>query len=255
MHDKEQESEKTNFGFEKVSFNEKRAKVSEVFSAVAAKYDLMNDLMSFGLHRLWKDTFCSLLPNLNSSILDMAGGTGDIAFRIKERAKKQNKNPHIVICDINQNMLLKAQEKAINNNYLQGTSYVLADAEKLPFADNSFDYYTIAFGIRNVTKIDEALKQAYRVLRPGGKILLLEFSQISLEALKKFYDYYSFNIIPKIGNLVAHNKSAYQYLVESINLFPDKNAFKIMIQDAGFCTVQARELSFSVAAIHTGYKI
>ena len=255
MEDQQKNLEQTNFGFEKVSFEVKRSKVMDVFSAVADKYDLMNDLMSFGLHRLWKDQFCAALPNLNSNILDMAGGTGDIGFRLRERAKKQGKNPQIVIGDINQAMLLKAQEKAINNNYLQGISYVLADAEKLPFANNSFDYYTMAFGIRNVAKIENALSEAYRVLKPGGKIMILEFSRVSSEIFRKFYDYYSFKMIPKIGNLITKNQDAYQYLIESIKLFPDKNSFKIIIKDAGFVQVEAQTLSMGIAAMHNGYKI
>lgn len=251
----EQKESNLDFGFNKVNKNQKRSLVDEVFSNVAEKYDLMNDLMSFGLHRLWKERFCSMIPNLNTTIIDVAGGTGDIAFRTHARAKKQNSHPHIVVCDINYQMLKVCKAKSIDKNILKGLDLVVADAENLPFADNSFDYYTIAFGIRNMLSIENALKEAYRVLKPTGKFLCLEFSRVQNDMLKPLYDFYSFNVIPAIGKSIAHNESAYRYLAESISLFPDQEDFKTKIQNAGFEDVGYDNLTFGVAAIHSGYKI
>jgi len=243
-----------NFGFEKVSSEKKRTLVDEVFSDVANKYDLMNDLMSFGVHRLWKDEFCRMVPNLNSKILDVAGGTGDIAFRLKENGKRQNHNPHITVCDINEDMLKECEDRAVNRNIIQNFDIVVGDAENLPFPDNSFDYYTIAFGIRNMLSIENALAEAYRVLKPTGKFLCLEFSEVQNDFMRPFYDFYSFNVIPTIGGCVAQNKDAYRYLAESIALFPNQEDFKTMIQNAGFSEVSYKNLSFGVAAIHHGFK-
>lgn len=251
----DQEKEKKDFGFNKVTPEKKRALVDEVFSDVANKYDLMNDLMSFGAHRYWKDEFCRMIPNLDSTILDMAGGTGDIAFRIMNRARELQKNPHIVVCDINHDMLKICKEKSIDNNYLENFDTVVADAENLPFPDNSFDYYTISFGIRNMLCIERTLEEAYRVLKPTGKFLCLEFSRVQNDFMRPLYDFYSFNLIPNIGGTVADNKGAYQYLAESISLFPDQDDFKTMIVNAGFTDVEYRNLTFGVAAIHCGYKI
>lgn len=255
MNNTKDNSGQTNFGFEKVTFDKKKFLVNDIFSNVANKYDLMNDLMSFGVHRLWKDKFSLQIPNLNSHILDVASGTGDIAFRIIKRAQIQNKNLHITLCDINQEMLNVAANKAIDKNLLHGLNYVCADAENLPFPDNSFDYYTIAFGIRNVVRIENALKEAFRVLKPSGKFLCLEFSKVQPRSFKKFYDLYSFNIIPKLGQLVANNETAYQYLIESISLFPDQETFKILIQNTGFSKVGYENLTFGIAAIHSAYKL
>ncbi|WP_425362002.1 bifunctional demethylmenaquinone methyltransferase/2-methoxy-6-polyprenyl-1,4-benzoquinol methylase UbiE [Candidatus Tisiphia endosymbiont of Mystacides longicornis] len=243
-----------NFGFSKVSFEQKRDMVRDIFSSVANEYDVMNDLMSLGIHRLWKDQFVRQIPNLASNILDVASGTGDIAFSIIKRAKEQNILPQVTLCDINLDMLTIARNKAVDSNILHGLEYVVADAEKLPFPDNSFDCYTIAFGIRNVSKIDNALKEAYRVLKPKGKFLCLEFSKMQYEGLKQLYQFYSFNIIPKIGKIVANNEAAYQYLVESISLFPDQENFAIMLKDAGFSDVSYKNLHLGIAAIHSGYK-
>ncbi len=242
------------FGFEKVTSNQKRFLVDEVFSDIANKYDLMNDLMSFGVHRLWKDEFCGMIPNLAGTMLDVAGGTGDIAFRIKSNAKKQNKDPYIIVCDINQEMLKVCRDKAIDKNILKKLDLIVGDAEKLPFQDNSFDYYTIAFGIRNMLSIEKTLKEAYRVLKPTGKFLCLEFSKIQNDIIRPLYDLYSFNLIPTIGNLVAKNQGAYKYLAESISLFPDQEDFKTMIQTAGFSDVKYKNLTFGIAAIHHGFK-
>lgn len=253
------DSDHIDFGFSKVTFQEKRKLVTEVFSKVASKYDIMNDLMSFGLHRWWKDQFVRQIPNLQSHILDMASGTGDIAFRIRKRADLYgylHQNPlHITLCDINSNMLQIAQDKAIDNNLLTGLEYVTSDAEKLPFADNSFDYYTISFGIRNVGRISNVLQEAYRVLKPMGKFLCLEFSTIENEYLQQIYQFYSFNIIPKMGKVVARDEASYQYLVESISNFPDQDHFSVMLKDAGFSRVGYKNLTFGVTAIHSAYKL
>jgi demethylmenaquinone methyltransferase / 2-methoxy-6-polyprenyl-1,4-benzoquinol methylase len=248
------EQDKKDFGFEKVSAKEKRTLVDGVFSDVAGKYDLMNDFMSFGVHRLWKDEFCKMIPNMNSTILDVAGGTGDISFRLKDRAKNQNKEAHIVVSDINKEMLKVCQARAIDRNITSKFDLVVADAEKLPFLDNSFDYYTIAFGIRNMLSIKNTLAEAYRVLKPTGKFLCLEFSQVQNDFIKPVYDFYSFNIIPKIGGCIAGNQDAYKYLAESISLFPNQEDFKTMIQDIGFSNVAYKNLTFGVAAIHYGFK-
>lgn len=255
MQNNHDDSDKINFGFSKVTTKQKRDLVNDVFSSVADKYDLMNDFMSLGVHRIWKDNFVRQIPNLKSSILDVASGSGDIAFRIVKRAQMQNIVPEITLCDINQDMLNVARNRAIDSNLLQGLQYVCADAEKLPFPDNSFDYYTIAFGIRNVPRIDVALKEAHRVLKPMGKFLCLEFSKVENNYLQKLYDFYSFNVIPKIGKMVASNESAYQYLVESINLFPNQDSFAVMLKDAGFARVNYQNLTFGITAIHSAYKL
>lgn len=244
-----------NFGFQKVSATEKRSLVDGVFSDVAKKYDIMNDLMSAGIHRLWKKEFCQQVHNFNSKILDVAGGTGDIAFRLKKMAQERGDQLDITVTDINPKMLEICKQEAINRNILNGFQTIVADAEKLPFDDNSFDYYTISFGIRNVVNIEQALKEAYRVLKPGGSFLCLEFSKVNSQILSSLYHFYSFNILPKIGRLVANNEPAYRYLAESIELFPGQDQFKKMIEDVGFRSVNYHNLSFGIAAIHRGLKI
>ena len=256
MDNQQSDDEYTSFGFKKVSFENKKNLVNEVFSNVANKYDVMNDLMSLGVHRLWKNKFCDYIDNLDSNILDVAGGTGDIALKLKEKARAKNlQNNQVTICDINYEMLTCARNKAIDKNFLKNIDFICGDAEKLPFADDSFDYYTIAFGIRNVPIIDVALKEAYRALRRGGKFLCLEFSKVEIEPIKQIYDFYSFNIIPKIGKITARNEDAYKYLVESINLFPSQEEFANMIKQAGFKRVSFQNLTFGVAAIHIGHKL
>ncbi|WP_341793643.1 MULTISPECIES: bifunctional demethylmenaquinone methyltransferase/2-methoxy-6-polyprenyl-1,4-benzoquinol methylase UbiE [unclassified Rickettsia] len=245
----------TNFGFKKVNLTDKQHLVNNIFTGVADKYDLMNDLMSGGMHRLWKDEFIRQIPNLNSNILDVASGSGDVALKIVKKAKTQAAELSMTLCDINQEMLDKAKKRAINLNFLQNLDYVLANAENLPFPDNSFDYYTIAFGIRNIPNIDKALKEAHRVLKPMGKFLCLEFSKLEEGYFKNFYEFYSFNIIPKIGQIITNNQEAYQYLVESIKLFPSQDDFKIMIQNAGFEEVRYKNLTNGVVAIHSAYKL
>jgi demethylmenaquinone methyltransferase/2-methoxy-6-polyprenyl-1,4-benzoquinol methylase len=245
----------TNFGYKKVDTLEKESLVKDVFSNVAERYDLMNNLMSLGIHNLWKDRLISNIPDFKGKLIDVAGGTGDIAFRFYEKAKEKNINPHITIADINPEMLRVCKDKAIDKNILSGIDFFECNAEKLPFDDNSFDYYTIAFGIRNVTNIEAVLSEARRVLKPFGKFICLEFSKINIPILEKLYKSYSFNIVPKIGKLVAANHDAYQYLVESIDLFPDQNLFKAMIESEGFKSVSYQNLSFGIASIHTAYKI
>lgn len=257
MKDQQQDmEEEVNFGFQKVNINNKKSLVSDIFSSVASKYDTMNDVMSFGIHRLWKAKFCNKIDlSVNPNILDVAAGTGDIALRLKEIATiKQYNSTAITICDVNQDMLDIAKNRAIDKNFIKGLDYVCADAQTLPFVENHFDYYTISFGIRNVTKIAEVLKEAYRVLKPGGRFLCLEFSKIN-PAFQQLYNFYSFKIIPNIGKLITNNADAYRYLVESINIFPDQQAFASLIREAGFRRVHYQSLSFGIAAIHSAYKL
>jgi demethylmenaquinone methyltransferase/2-methoxy-6-polyprenyl-1,4-benzoquinol methylase len=249
------DSLKTKFGFRTVSFEEKKSLVQNLFSSVATKYDLMNDVMSLGVHRLWKQHFVNKITNFNSKILDMAGGTGDISMRIIRKALMREQNVEIVICDINYDMLHLAKDRAIDLNYFNHIKFMNCDAENLPFADNSFDYYTISFGIRNVANISKALKEAYRVLKPAGRFLCLEFSKIPNEYVESVYKSYSFNIIPWIGKHITGDEEAYRYLVESIDTFPDQNNFKAQIIEAGFSQVEYSNLTSGVAAIHSGYKI
>jgi ubiquinone/menaquinone biosynthesis methyltransferase len=241
---------RTHFGFKTVAEDEKASLVRGVFDSVASRYDIMNDLMSAGLHRFWKhEMVASLAPRNGWSVLDVAGGTGDIAFRIKKRA-----NCHVTVCDINAQMLEEGRNRAINQNVLSGIEFVCGNAESLPFEDNSRDAYTIAFGIRNVTHIDKALSEAYRVLKPGGRFLCLEFSHLPNETLQKMYDRYSFTVIPKLGELVAGSAAPYQYLVESIRQFPNQEDFAQMIRDAGFGHVQYHNFTQGVVALHSGRK-
>lgn len=246
----------TNFGFKKVNFDDKQNLVNDVFSQVADKYDLMNDLMSLGIHRLWKNEFIRHIPNLNSKILDVASGSGDIALRIAKKAKLRANNRFFInLCDINEEMLEQAKKRAIDLNLFKNLDFTVASAESLPFPNDSFDYYTIAFGIRNVPNIKKALKEAYRVLKPMGKFLCLEFSKLDDNLFKNFYEFYSFNIIPKIGQIVTNNKEAYEYLVESINLFSSQEDFKMMILDAGFEEAKYTNLTGKIVAIHSAYKL
>jgi len=245
----------TNFGFKKVDYTKKQGLVNNVFSNVADKYDLMNDLMSFGLHRLWKDEFIRQIPNLNSHVLDVASGSGDIALKLAKKARDRGNNISLTLSDINEEMLKNAKKKSIDLNLFKNLEFKVASAESLPFPDNSFDYYTIAFGIRNVPDINKALKEAYRVLKPMGKFICLEFSKVKEGHLKDFYKFYSFNIIPSIGQVITGNKEAYEYLVESIDLFWTQDEFRIMIKDAGFEEVNYKNLSNGIVAIHSAYKL
>jgi demethylmenaquinone methyltransferase/2-methoxy-6-polyprenyl-1,4-benzoquinol methylase len=240
----------THFGFTTVEEAKKEALVRGVFDTVATRYDLMNDLMSGGLHRLWKnDMVARLAPRAGMKILDVAGGTGDIAFRMRSRA-----DCHVTVCDINEQMLREGRDRAINRNRLSGLEWITGNAESLPFADRSFDAYTIAFGIRNVTHMDAALREAHRVLKFGGRFLCLEFSHLQHDWLQKCYDLYSFNAIPPIGRMVTGQSEPYRYLVESIRQFPRQEAFAEMIRAAGFDNVQYRNLTQGLVAIHSGRK-
>ncbi len=239
------------FGYESVSASEKTARVRDVFSRVASKYDVMNDFMSGGVHRLWKRAFVRrIAPKAHHRILDVAGGTGDISFLMYKASQAA-----ITISDINPEMLQVGQERAIDRGLMQAFRWQEANAEELPFADNDFDIYTIAFGLRNVTHIDKALREAYRVLAPGGRFFCLEFSKPSSETLQTLYDTYSFKVIPKIGALVAKDRDSYQYLVESIRQFPDQESLKKRLEQAGFQRVSYENLTGGIAAIHTGVKL
>ncbi|MGH6735612.1 MAG: bifunctional demethylmenaquinone methyltransferase/2-methoxy-6-polyprenyl-1,4-benzoquinol methylase UbiE [Methyloceanibacter sp.] len=244
----------TSFGFAPVEESARQGLVNEVFARVAPRYDLMNDLMSGGLHRLWKaDLIDALNPPKGAvpfALLDVAGGTGDIAFRFLAEAGEGGR---AVICDISAAMIEAGRARAAGK--VQRLSFVQANAEALPFPSASFDAYTIAFGIRNVTHIDKALAEAFRVLRPGGRFLCLEFSSVQMPLLDTLYDAYSLNAIPRLGALVAGDAEAYRYLVESIRRFPDQESFMGMIEDAGFDRVRYRNLTGGIAALHSGWRL
>jgi demethylmenaquinone methyltransferase / 2-methoxy-6-polyprenyl-1,4-benzoquinol methylase len=240
----------TSFGFEDVTATEKTARVHGVFTSVASRYDLMNDLMSGGVHRLWKAAMIDwLAPWPGMRTLDVAGGTGDIAFRILRRAP----GAEVTVLDLTEAMLAAGRARAERTGLGERLSWVAGDAEALPFPSGRFDAYTIAFGIRNVAAIEAALAEARRVLRPGGRFLALEFSRIPNEALRRAYDAYSFNAIPALGAVVAGDRASYRYLVESIRRFPDQDAFADMIARAGFEQVRYRNLSMGIAALHSGW--
>jgi demethylmenaquinone methyltransferase / 2-methoxy-6-polyprenyl-1,4-benzoquinol methylase len=247
----------TSFGYRQVLPEDKAALVGGVFERVASRYDLMNDLMSGGLHRLWKASMVDwLAPRPGLRLLDVAGGTGDIAFRVLDRVERRDgPATRIVVCDINPAMLGVGRDRALDQNRLDPIEWLCGDAEALPVADRSVDAYTIAFGIRNVTRIERALAEARRVLRPGGRFLCLEFSQFRLEALSGLYDQYSFTVVPWLGEQVADDRAAYQYLVESIRRFPDQDTFAGMIAQAGLGRVRYRNLSGGIAALHSGWRI
>jgi len=294
----------THFGFQTVPAQQKQHMVADVFHRVANNYDLMNDLMSAGVHRVWKDFFMAKLrPTPGMALLDVAGGTGDIAFRFVESVKSTSPFPAlsspqsstlspVVVCDINASMLRVGQERARQLGYInsdvplydpsgiaaaataspdappfqktvlptqalltQPMNFVVGDAQELPFEDNSFDAYTIAFGLRNVTDIDKALREARRVLKKGGRFLCLEFSQLNNPLLQAAYDAYSFNVIPMIGQMVVNDRASYQYLVESIRRFPEQNLLCDMMREAGFKGVGYTDYTFGVCAVHSGYKL
>ncbi|XP_050219815.1 2-methoxy-6-polyprenyl-1,4-benzoquinol methylase, mitochondrial [Mercurialis annua] len=263
-------SHATSFGFKEVREEEKSRMVSNVFSNVASNYDRMNDLMSGGLHRLWKDRLVSKLnPFPGMKHIDVAGGTGDIAFRILEtvnsiryKAVQDPQNDHlqeetqIYVCDINPNMLNVGRKRSIERGFREDKSlvWVEGDAEALNFPDNSMDGYTIAFGIRNVTHIEKVLAEAHRVLKRGGRFLCLELSHVEVPVFKELYEYYSFSVIPALGELVAGDRGSYQYLVESIRRFPPQDKFASMIADAGFQKVEYENMVGGVVAIHSGLK-
>ncbi|RBI71110.1 bifunctional demethylmenaquinone methyltransferase/2-methoxy-6-polyprenyl-1,4-benzoquinol methylase UbiE [Roseovarius sp. TE539] len=242
----------THFGFETVPEDEKAGRVRGVFGSVASRYDVMNDAMSFGIHRIWKDAMMDwLAPRPGQHLLDVAGGTGDIAFRFLKRAG----TGHVTVLDLTEEMLIEGRKRAEAAQMAENLAWVAGDAMALPFADNSFDAYTISFGIRNVTRPATALTEAYRVLRPGGRLMVLEFSRIPNDMMQWAYDLYSFHIIPRIGQAIARDRDSYQYLVESIRRFPDQDSFAGMIREVGFGQVKYRNLSLGVACLHSGWKI
>ncbi|MBZ5759790.1 MULTISPECIES: bifunctional demethylmenaquinone methyltransferase/2-methoxy-6-polyprenyl-1,4-benzoquinol methylase UbiE [Rhizobium] len=245
----------TSYGFRDVAEGEKQALVNDVFHKVAKRYDVMNDVMSMGLHRAWKDAMISALhPRKDPSykVLDVAGGTGDIAFRIVEASGKL---AHATVLDINGSMLAVGADRAEKKKISENLTFVEANAEDLPFEGNSFDAYTIAFGIRNVPRIDVALKEAHRVLKRGGRLLVLEFSEVDLPLLDKVYDAWSFNAIPRFGKAITGEAEPYQYLVESIRKFPNQQDFATMIRQAGFSRVTFTNYTGGIAALHSGWKL
>ena len=278
-------SNTTHFGYDEVPENEKQARVNQVFSSVADKYDLMNDVMSFGIHRIWKDHFIRVIrPDPQWNYIDVAGGTGDIAFRyLKEidryhpSSSQSSSQPPItpthtfiadnvkqtrikptskcVVADINPNMLAVGKQRAIDNNLHDRIQWVETNAEELPFENEQFDFYTIAFGIRNCTHIDRVVSEAYRVLKKGGRFLCLEFSQVNNTLLRYVYDQYSKTFIPPMGQIIANDWKSYQYLIESIRVFPKQKEFADLIRSCQFRYVTYENLSFGIAAIHSGYKL
>ncbi|NLS02040.1 bifunctional demethylmenaquinone methyltransferase/2-methoxy-6-polyprenyl-1,4-benzoquinol methylase UbiE [Rhizobium sp. P32RR-XVIII] len=245
----------TSYGFRQVPRGEKQGLVNEVFHKVARRYDIMNDVMSMGMHRAWKDALVAALnPRKEPSykVLDVAGGTGDIAFRIIEAS---NRMAHATVLDINGSMLGVGAERAEKKKLSDNLAFVEANAEDLPFETGSFDAYTIAFGIRNVPRIDVALSEAYRVLRRGGRLLVLEFSEVEMPLLDKLYDAWSFNAIPKFGRAITGEAEPYEYLVESIRKFPNQENFAEMIRRAGFSRVTYTSYTGGIAALHSGWKL
>jgi demethylmenaquinone methyltransferase/2-methoxy-6-polyprenyl-1,4-benzoquinol methylase len=237
------------FGYEEVSPQEKTARVGAVFSNVAAKYDIMNDAMSGGMHRLWKDRFVRRVkPQPGEAILDMAGGTGDIAFRMADAGAE------VVVADINQAMLDVGLERAMKRG-ITDLVWSCQNAESLDYMDRQFDAYTIAFGIRNVTHIDRALAEAHRVLRYGGRFFCLEFSTMTWPGMKEAYDVYSHKLVPQIGKAIAHDEDSYRYLIESIRKFPAMPEFESMIRAAGFANTRVEPIMGGLVAIHSGWKI
>lgn len=244
-------TKKTHFGFKTVDEDAKAGMVHGVFTNVASKYDIMNDAMSMGVHRIWKDAMMDwLAPREGMKLLDVAGGTGDISFRFLKRAG----GGHATVFDMTQSMLDEGRLRADAESLQNSLDWVCGDAMALPFEDNTFDAYTISFGIRNVTRIQDAINEAYRVLKPGGRFLVLEFSTIPNPAMQWAYDRYSFNIIPPLGQIIANDRDSYQYLVESIRKFPKQEQFAQMIRDGGFSQVKYRNLSLGIAALHSGWK-
>ncbi len=242
----------THFGFQTVPESEKASKVQGVFGSVASKYDIMNDVMSMGIHRIWKDAMMDwIAPRAGQRLLDVAGGTGDISFRFLKRAGYG----HATVCDLTEPMLIEGRKRAEADQMADQLNWVVGDAMALPFDDNTFDVYTISFGIRNVTRPQDALNEAYRVLKPGGRLMVLEFSHIPNDMMQWMYDKYSFNFIPTMGKVIANDRDSYQYLVESIRKFPDQDTFLNMVRAAGFENAKYRNLTMGIACLHSGWKI
>jgi demethylmenaquinone methyltransferase/2-methoxy-6-polyprenyl-1,4-benzoquinol methylase len=249
------EQKQTDFGARRVPLGDKQALVDDVFHSVAGRYDLMNDLMSFGLHRAWKDALITALapPKHHPfALLDVAGGTGDIAFRAVAAGGEQTR---VTVCDINPEMLAVGRQRAAKRADGDLITFAEGNAEALPFADRSFDAVTIAFGIRNVPRIEAALGEAFRVLKIGGKFLCLEFSAVNLPGLDRLYDFYSFNVIPTLGRVVAGDAASYRYLVESIRNFPKPDTFAAMMRTAGFARVSYQQMTGGIVALHTGWRL
>jgi len=249
-------AEETHFGYRDVPLDEKQGLVDDVFHSVARRYDLMNDLMSGGLHRPWKNALVTAVNppkgDREFALLDLAGGTGDVAFRVAEAG---GFNTRVTVCDINAEMLSVGRERAEKRGLDGQVTFEQGNAEELPYADKSFDCVTIAFGIRNVPRIDKALSEAHRVLKYGGRFLCLEFSSVDVPGLDKLYELYSFQVIPRVGERVTGDREAYQYLVESIRKFPKPKAFAQMITDAGFRRASYTPMTGGVVAMHSGWKL
>ncbi|MDX1810347.1 MAG: bifunctional demethylmenaquinone methyltransferase/2-methoxy-6-polyprenyl-1,4-benzoquinol methylase UbiE [Gammaproteobacteria bacterium] len=252
MTERNQQDNTTHFGYKTVKTEEKAGKVAEVFHSVASKYDVMNDLMSFGIHRIWKRIAMEYVrPRPGQKMLDLAGGTGDLTAKM---SPKVGDTGLVVLSDINSSMLNVGRDRLLDEGIVSNVRYVQANAQSLPFPDNYFDCVTIAFGLRNVTHKDQALASIYRVLKPGGKLLVLEFSKPVLPGLSSIYDFYSFKILPKMGEVVANDAESYQYLAESIRMHPDQENLKQMMLDAGFDRVDYINMTGGIVALHRGYK-
>jgi len=248
--------EQTHFGYENVPLEDKQRRINDVFHSVARRYDLMNDLMSGGLHRAWKDALVTAVnPPKNDrpfALLDLAGGTGDVAFRV---AKAGGAGTRVTVCDINADMLEVGRQRAAEQGVDGVVTFDEGDAEELSYPERSFDCVTIAFGIRNVPRIEHALAEAFRVLRIGGRFLCLEFSSVDVPGLDALYELYSFQLIPRVGHAVTGDRDAYQYLVESIRKFPKPKAFARMIEEAGFRRVSFTPMTGGVVALHSGWRL
>ena len=242
----------TDFGFSRVKSKDKSNLVKKIFENVSGRYDLMNDFMSLGIHRVWKKSMLDwLAPRRGQSLIDVAGGTGDIAFNFIKRAKT---GANATILDLTESMMIEGKKKTIDLPEESQINWVCGDAMRMPFSDSTFDVYTISFGIRNVTNISKTLSEAYRVLKPGGRLMILEFSSVNNDLISWIYDKYSFNIIPKLGEFVSNDRESYQYLVESIRKFPNQEKFSEMIINEVFRKVKYRDLTFGIAALHSAWK-
>jgi len=252
MTKSDSDQESTHFGFESVPLQDKARRVAGVFDSVASRYDVMNDVMSFGIHRLWKRLTIELSGvRAGQCVLDLAAGTGDLTMRFADLVGDEGK---VVSSDINASMLMRGRGRVVDKGFVKNIIYVQADAESLPFPNNSFDCATMAFGLRNVTNKDAALDSLYRVLKPGGRLLVLEFSKPTLPAIKPLYDAYSFRLLPMMGKLIADDYDSYRYLAESIRMHPDQDTLKTMMERAGFERCDYLNLTCGIVALHRGYK-